>query len=197
MVFKRFSALRSLVMLALLVLLQAVSFAPAYAQSAPTISNVTPSGGPVAGGTQVVITGTNFTNVVAVRFVGFDAAIFTVDSPTQITAVTRPANTAQTGSVQVETSNGTVTRLSAFAYRGPPTLTAPQITPDEGPTAGGTQVTLEGVDLFDAVVTFGGVNAAIVSNNGTRLVVTTPPGNAGAQTVRVTTVGGSDTTTFT
>ncbi|MGA2632668.1 MAG: glycoside hydrolase domain-containing protein [Terracidiphilus sp.] len=54
-----------------------------------TVTGISPVTGPPAGGTQVVITGTDFTGATAVNF-GGNPATFTVNSATQITA-TSPA----------------------------------------------------------------------------------------------------------
>ena len=59
--------------------------------AAPTVTAVSPSSGPTAGGTSVTITGTNFTGATAVNIAGTAASSFTVNSPTQITAVTAAA----------------------------------------------------------------------------------------------------------
>jgi len=56
----------------------------------PFITNIDPNTGPAAGGTTVVITGRNFSGATAVRFGATNAALFTVDSDTQITAVSPP-----------------------------------------------------------------------------------------------------------
>jgi hypothetical protein len=56
----------------------------------PFITNIQPDSGPAAGGTTVTITGRNFTGATAVRFGATNAASFTVDSDTQITAVSPP-----------------------------------------------------------------------------------------------------------
>jgi hypothetical protein len=73
---------------------------------APGISSLSPTSGAV--GSVVTITGSNFAEVMAVRFNGFDAATFTVDSLTQITATV--PTTANTGPVTVVTANrGTAT----------------------------------------------------------------------------------------
>lgn len=59
---------------------------------APTITAIDPTSGSVAGGTEVTITGTHFTDATAVHFGAVDATSFTVDSDTQITAVSPPAS---------------------------------------------------------------------------------------------------------
>lgn len=65
----------------------------------PTISGVTPRQGPSTGGTAVTITGAGFTGTTQVIF-GFQAAVsFTVDSDTQITAVSPPNNMLDANSI--------------------------------------------------------------------------------------------------
>lgn len=53
----------------------------------PTVTNVTPTHGALAGGNTVIITGTALTGVTSVLFGATAATSFTVDSDTQITAV--------------------------------------------------------------------------------------------------------------
>src|SRR5262245_62714593 len=52
----------------------------------PTVVNVNPNTGPMQGGTSVTITGTNFSDVTAVRFGSNAAGSFTVNSAAQMTA---------------------------------------------------------------------------------------------------------------
>src|SRR5262249_41106397 len=52
----------------------------------PTVANVNPNTGPMQGGTSVTITGTNFSDVTAVRFGSNAAGSFIVNSTTQIPA---------------------------------------------------------------------------------------------------------------
>jgi hypothetical protein len=88
-----------------------------------------------------------------------------------------------------------VTSLSDFVLgeAAAPTVTA--ISPNAGPTAGGTSVNITGTRfLSGATVTIGGAAATGVTVvNSTRITATTPAGTAGAQDVTVTTVGGSGT----
>lgn len=63
----------------------------AFAADAPTVIGLSIDSGPAVGGATVIVTGTGFTGLsgtAAVSFGGTDAASYTVDSPTQITAVT-------------------------------------------------------------------------------------------------------------
>jgi len=79
------------------------------APAAPTITGFTPSSG--YSGSSVVISGTNFTAVSAVKFNGTTAA-FTGDSSSQITATVPGSATA--GAISVVTGGGTATSGSNF-----------------------------------------------------------------------------------
>ena len=78
--------------------------------STPTITSFTPASGVV--GTQVTITGTNFTGATGVAFNGTNASAFTVNSATQIQA-TVPTG-ATTGKASVTTAAGTVLSAADF-----------------------------------------------------------------------------------
>ena len=69
------------------------------------VSGVSPSSGPVAGGTKVTISGTGFTGATAVEFGSTSAASFSVVSDIQITAAT-PPGTAGPLMVTVTTAEG-------------------------------------------------------------------------------------------
>jgi len=75
----------------------------------PTVSAVSPSSGPAAGGTAVTITGTNFTGASAVRFGSAPATSFSVTGPTSISAQSPAA--VGTGSITAvqNSSSETVT----------------------------------------------------------------------------------------
>jgi hypothetical protein len=82
----------------------------------PTISNFTPTNG-CSNSTPVVITGTNFTGVTAVRFGGTNADSFVVNSSTQITAILAAG---ATGVISVVTALGTATSGSNFTVNTAP-----------------------------------------------------------------------------
>ena len=105
----------------------------------PTVSAVNPNAGPIAGGTGVTITGTNFTGATAVSFGGTAAASFAVVSATSITA-TSPAHAAGAVDVTVTTPNGTSTTSSAdlFTYQG---ATTTALSSSQNPSVFGQSVT--------------------------------------------------------
>jgi len=171
--------------------------------AAPTISSVAPASGPLAGGTAVTITGTNFTSGATVSFVELpsnnvfgdsvnskSAASVTFNGSTQLTATTPSATNA--GAVDVVVMNPdrqTATRASGFTYTiaGPaPTVTS--VSPNNGTTAGGTSVTITGTNFVATPsVTFGGAAAtAEVFVNATTLTATVPAHAAGPVNVVVT-----------
>jgi len=84
---------------------------------APSVTSITPSSGPGAGGTSVTIDGQNFSAVSAVDFGGQPATSFHVVTSTEISAVS-PAHAAGPVDVTVATPNGTSATSSAdqFTY---------------------------------------------------------------------------------
>ncbi len=163
--------------------------------AAPTITGLDPSQGPAAGGNTITITGTDLAGATSVSFGGTDATGFTVDSDTQITA-TVPAHAAGLVTVAVTTPGGTSSQTDNYTYVAP---TLPAITgldPSQGPTTGGTSVTITGTDFTGATsVTFGGEEATSFQvDYDTQITATSPAHAAGVADVRVTTpLGGSDT----
>jgi IPT/TIG domain len=151
----------------------------------PTITSFTPTSGPV--GTSVVITGTNFTGATAVTFNNVTAT-FTVNSATQITATV--PTTATTGLIRVTTSGGTTSSLTNFTIAAP-TITS--FTPTSGPV--GTSVKITGTNFTGATaVTFNNVTATFTVNSVTQITATVPA-TATTGKIKVTTPGGSVTST--
>ena len=112
----------------------------------PTVSGISPTGGPAAGGTIVTITGTGFIGATAVDFGTIPATDLTVVSGTTITA-TSPAGTG-TVDVTVVTPGGTSTTLPADQFTYGPAITG--LSPKGGSTAGGTFVTITGTGFTGA-----------------------------------------------
>ncbi|HEY6415791.1 MAG TPA: IPT/TIG domain-containing protein [Acidimicrobiales bacterium] len=92
-----------------------VAYAEPVVGAAATITTIVPDTGLAAGGTSVVITGTNFGPATGVTFDGVAGTPFTVDSPTQIT-VTTPAGTVGPVDVVVLSPDGNGTSVDGFDY---------------------------------------------------------------------------------
>lgn len=83
--------------------------------AAPTVTGISPTAGPTAGGTNVTITGTNFTGTTAVTIGSAAATGVAVVNATTITATT-PAGTAGAADVSVTTPGGTGTDTGIYTY---------------------------------------------------------------------------------
>ncbi|MBB4836950.1 hypothetical protein HNP52_000001, partial [Sphingomonas kyeonggiensis] len=165
--------------------------------AAPTVTAVSPTAGPTAGGTTVVITGTGFSAAPGTGAVKFGAsnATYTINSNTQITA-TSPANSAGTYDITVTTPGGTSATSASDQYTYVAAPTVSSVSPIAGPTGGGTAVTITGANFSGATaVTFGGTAATgYTVMSGTQIIANAPAGAAGTVDIRVTTVGGTSAT---
>ncbi|WP_392672250.1 IPT/TIG domain-containing protein [Streptomyces sp. LN785] len=155
--------------------------------SAPSLTAVSPSQGPASGGTAVTLTGSGFTGATAVTFGSTAATTYTVNSPTQISAVA-PAGA---GSVAVTvTAPGGTSNSVVFTYVTAPVLSS--LFPAQGPTDAGAGVTLTGSGLTTTVaVHFGATSAAFTVLSDAAVVAFAPAGTAGPGSVNVTTLGGT------
>ena len=86
-------------------------------QPSPGISTLSPAGGPINAVNSVVISGHDLTGASAVKF-GTQAAGFTVNSDTQITASAPPSAAIASVPVSVTTVAGTATSPQNFSYEG-------------------------------------------------------------------------------
>lgn len=95
------------------------------------------------------------------------------------------------------TANGNAVQKSVtLTVNNPPTISS--ITPNHGPIAGATSVTIGGTNLSGVTsVTFGGTAATLGANTSTSINVTAPPHAGGVVTVALTTPSGSTSTSYT
>lgn len=173
---------------------QAATLAGAYTYDpGPTIASLSPISGSTGGGTTITITGTGFLTGAQVLF-GTDAATsVTVNSPTELTAVT-PARPVGVVSVVVRNADNQSAELPrAYRFVAPPTLTA--VAPTSGDVNGGTVVRLTGTGFnAGSTVSFGGTPSTQVTLvSATELDALTPAHMPGAVDVVVTTDGASAT----
>jgi hypothetical protein len=169
------------------------SSADLFAYGAPSVSSVASDAGPVTGGTSTTITGSGFLAGATVDFGTTPASSVTVDSPTQITAVS-PAHASGPVDVSVTTPLGTSASSpgDVFVY-GSPTVTG--LAPATGSTSGSTTVTITGTNFTrDATVAFGSVRASVAFVSNTSLTAVSPAEAAGVVDVTVTTPAGISAT---
>jgi alpha-tubulin suppressor-like RCC1 family protein len=145
----------------------------------PTITKISPTSGPVAGGTSVTITGTEFNGVTQVNF-GEATAAFTVHSPTSITAIA-PEHIAASVDIRVTNIAGVTPVTTKDRFKYTPTVT--NVTPNGGPIAGGTSITVTGTGFVVGSGTsffFGQAKATSVScSSTTSCTMLTPAHEAG------------------
>ena len=163
--------------------------------AAPNVLGISPTSGPIAGGTSVIITGTYLTAATAVNFGSTNATSYTINSATQITA-TAPAGSAGAVDIIVITVGGTSATSSGdqFTYVAAPAVS--DISPTYGPTTSGTSVVITGSNLTAAsAVKFGSTNATTYTiNSATQITASSPAGSPGTVDITVTTVGGTSAT---
>ncbi len=145
-----------------------------YENPTPNPTTVNPNTGSTAGGTAVTITGTGFTGATGATFDGVAATDFTVVNDTTITCTT-PAHAAGSVNVAVTGPGGSGTVTNGFTYEEPiPNPTS--INPNNGPTSGGTNVTITGSGFTGVTdVSFGlslATNLIVVDDN--TITCTTP-----------------------
>jgi len=113
----------------------------------PTVSSITPATSLATGGITVTILGSDFVGVPTVKFGGVNAtSVSRVDASTLSVVV--PAHAVGTYDVIVinpDTQADTLANAFTFAEPAP---TVSSISPDNGPTAGGTNVTITGTNFI-------------------------------------------------
>ncbi len=147
------------------------------AVTTPSITSVTPNTGSTSGGTDVTISGSNFSSsgTTTVTFGGAFATVRTVNS--SAITLTTPPHAAGAVDVVVTTGGQTATASAAFTYVAP---SVTSITPNTGSTAGGTVVNINGTGFQSgATVTIGGLPATDINVvSSTTITARTPMGPA-------------------
>jgi hypothetical protein len=143
-----------------------------------------PYGGPIAGGTSITITGSNFMPGVIVVIGGERVQRLDFFSPTELRLRT-PAGSAGPKAVRVVNPDGQEAVLQeGFTYNLPPTIAS--VSPNMGPLEGGTEITIIGTGfLGQADVFIGGAEASASVSSPTKIKAETPPSTAGVKDVVV------------
>lgn len=157
---------------------------------APTVTKLVRNGGSTAGGDTVVLTGSAFTGATAVAFGATPAASFTINSATQITAVT-PAGSGNVN-VSVTTPGGTsATAAANLFYYGALQPVITHMGPDKGAEAGGVAIVILGSGFTGtSQVFFGTTPAPSFSVQSDGEIWTDYPPGTGAVDVIVEAPGG-------
>ena len=163
--------------------------------TAPTVTTLAPTNGPVSGSSGVTLNGSGFID--GATTVNFDGRSIT---PTSVSALSLtfdapPAHGSGNVTVSVTTAGGTSGNVSGgFTYYSAPMATS--LTPNGGPIAGGTSVNVQGTGFISGQtsVAVGGTPVASANftvNSPTSLTFITPARAAGSATVTVTNPAGT------
>ncbi len=158
----------------------------------PVISEVSPDEGSSLGGTTVTIKGTNLSGATAVKFgeAGEPATSFTVDSPTEIKAVS-PRGKGVRG-ISVTTPAGTSAPDPADQFKYVLQFGVAKLIPTYGPAIGGTTVYIKGYGFENVIaVSFGSTPATSYKVTTSETIRAVAPAGSGIEQVTVTTTSGT------
>jgi len=163
--------------------------AGSYTYGGVSVTDISPTGGSITGGTPVTITGTGFLGTSWVKFGSTYATIQTV-SDTEITVLS--PGTASSGTVTVTINAPGGTAAGSYTYGG---VSVTDISPTGGPVTGGTPVTITGTGFLGTLsVQFGSTYATIQTVSDTEITVLSPGHPSGTVDVTVTTTTGTTAT---
>jgi hypothetical protein len=157
--------------------------------------------GPLAGGTEVTITGTGFPLTTdaapAATYIKFGEVNALEITPVNATTIRAKSPPGTAGIVAI-TVAGAAPLAAAFTYAAAPTVTA--ALPASGPLGGSNSVVITGTNFLGvtgvAAVKFDGINAtSYVVNSATQITAIAPARAAGAVNIVVTAAGGQGTGT--
>jgi len=152
----------------------------------PAIASFNPASGVV--GSEVTITGSNFTGASNVKFNTTTAPTYVVESATQIRA-TVPTG-ATTGKLSVTTVAGTAQSIDDFTVTLPPPPTVASFNPTSGME--GSAVTITGTNFTGASsVKFNNLATSTFTINSATEIVANVPSGATTGKISVTNVGGT------
>jgi hypothetical protein len=141
----------------------------------PRIAGISPATAVTAGGAEITLTGSGFEQGCAVLVAGAPAGAVTFAGETEIRFAAPPHAAVERVDVAVVNPTGLIDRRPlAFAYtKAPPRVDF--VTPQWGPSAGGTELVVKGHDLDQgATVLVCGIEAKVTHRSREELRVVTP-----------------------
>jgi N-acetylneuraminic acid mutarotase len=163
----------------------------------PVIEEIEPHyGGPLRGGTEIIVTGNHFMEGVVVTVGENRVQRLDFFSPTELRLKT-PAGTAGPKAVRVVNPDGQGAILEeGFTYNPAPTISS--VKPNAGPLEGGTPITITGTGFlpnYGAYILIGGAGAVLSSvGPSTKITAKTPPSTPGVKDVVVRNPDGQEAT---
>ena len=161
--------------------------------SAPqtSVAALLPNSGPLAGGNTVTVLGTFLTGASTVTFGGTPGTSISVKTANLLTVVAPPGN-AGTVDVVVTTPFGTskLGPTDHYTYTNAPIVTG--VNPGQGAPAGGTQVTITGLQMTNITgVAFGSTPAASFTQNSSTQITAVSPAGTGTVDILLTNAQGT------
>lgn len=149
----------------------------------PVVRSVEPKAGSPAGGTVVTIVGEHFNDSTAVKFGGVPA-MRNRQSEEVLIAIAPPH---AAGSVDIEVANGKksarLDRVFRYEWESP---VITRVDPDNGPTKGGTKLTIEGRNFQPGTaVKWNGAPVSARFQSQESLTIVAPPGKSGSITLEI------------
>ena len=153
--------------------------------STVSISYVTPSFGPIEGGSTLTIVGSGFVENSKVSISGVASPTVSFVSASQLTAITPPGTFGLKNLIVSTPSEQTAVGAFSYSYGFAPEIVS--VSPASGALAGGTLITIQGAGFLKPMVQVGGVdckNLQLLSE--TSLSCVTPSNSSGAKALLVT-----------
>lgn len=152
-----------------------------YVLPAPVISSITPNQGIITGGASVVIAGDHFVSGAKVYFDNKEVTGATFYSAKEIRLRTPQWDSAVKVNVKVVNPDGQEALLSkGYEYLLPDSAVLESITPNSGPTAGGTAITITGQNFIQGTkLYFNSTELTVKSLQSNQITSVTPKWTTG------------------
>ncbi len=150
----------------------------------PKITTLSPTSGPIDGGTRVTIFGEGFQQPAQVFFGSQEAQVINITFSQIIVMSPTARDTAANGSgavtgpvdVKIINVNSATSVVATGAFRYTPKMQITSMGPTIGPITGGTRVTFDGIGFTDPVaIVIGGMAAQPIKVTGTQIIAITSP----------------------
>jgi len=155
---------------------------------APILNSLSPDNGPSSGGTTITLYGSNFQSGATVLIGGSSCSDYNYSGiPSQIICITPPGSFGQTDVTVVNPDTQYSILTGSFWYDADPVLNT--VSPDHGLPAGGTTITLTGLNFQSgATVTIGSSSCSDYNYSGVpgQIVCDSPSGTLGQADVTLT-----------